>query len=134
MFSLAERGILLLLTSILCTSCDQGRYRKQSLCADGAAEPVNVSKKGSKAKSAAQNGADNVSTYEGECWAFSSRYLKPTQAALQLALDAIEVHDVLYKSFLELVTCVGLSVLCCIGRNVKVCPVCSLYPNIDFLR
>ena len=68
-------------------------------CADGAAEPVNVSKKGSKAKSAAQNGAGDVSTYEGECWAFSSRYLKPTQAALQLALDAIEVHALLYKSF-----------------------------------
>ncbi len=112
----------------------KGGTENSLFCADGAAEPVNVSRKGSKAKSAAQNGADDVSTYEGECWAFSSRYLKPTQAALQLALDAIEVLDVLCKSSLQLVTCVGLSILCCIGRNAKVCPVCSLYPNIDFLR
>jgi hypothetical protein len=86
----------------------KGGTEEHLFCADGAAEPVNVSKKGSKAKSAAQNGADDVSTYEGECWAFSSRYLKPTQAALQLALDAIEVHALLYKSIF-LVICVGLS-------------------------
>ncbi len=77
----------------------KGGIIEHPFCADGAAEPVSVSKKGSK--SAAQNGADDVSTYEGECWAFSSRYLKPTQAALQLALDAIEVHDLLYKSFFD---------------------------------
>ncbi|DBB01935.1 hypothetical protein WJX77_010097 [Trebouxia sp. C0004] len=59
---------------------------------NGASEPVTVSKKESKAKSAAQIGADDVSTYEGECWAFSSRYIKPTQTALQLALDAIETR------------------------------------------
>ena len=75
----------------------KGGKEEHLFCADGAPEPVSVSKKGSKAKPAAQSGADDVSTYEGECWAFSSRYLKPTQAALQLALDAIEVHGLLYK-------------------------------------
>lgn len=101
--------MLLLSTNILCISCRQGSKVQHPFCADGAAEPVNVSKKGSKAKSAAQNSADDVSTYEGECWAFSSRYLKPTQAALQLALDAIEVHDLLYKSISILfVACLGL--------------------------
>lgn len=57
--------------------------------ADGASEAPTAAKKGSKAKAAPQNGTDDA--YDGECWAFSSRYIKITQAALQMALHAIEV-------------------------------------------
>lgn len=63
------------------------------LCAtvDGVSEPASTGKKGSKAKAAAQNGTTDFPEYDGECWAFSSRYMKSTQAALQLAYDAIQV-------------------------------------------
>lgn len=59
--------------------------------ADGASEAPTTAKKGGKAKPAAQNGVDESPAYDGECWAFSSRYIKTTQAALQTALNAVEV-------------------------------------------
>lgn len=58
---------------------------------NGAAEPA--VKKGTKAKTASRNGNDDAQTYDGECWAFSSRYIKTTQAALDLAMHAIQVHQ-----------------------------------------
>lgn len=58
--------------------------------ADGALEAPTAVNKGSKA-GAAQDSADDGPAYDGECWAFSSRYVKTTQAALQAALDAIQV-------------------------------------------
>ena len=58
--------------------------------ADGASDAPPAAK-GSKARAAPLNGTDDGPAYDGECWAFSSRYIKTTQAALQMALHAIQV-------------------------------------------
>ena len=58
--------------------------------ADGAGEPANAAKRSNTAKAAYSN-HDEVGAYDTECWAFSSRYIKTTQAALQLAVTAIQV-------------------------------------------
>lgn len=80
----------MLLTSTVAT--DNGSHTstncKSGLTADGASE---AAKKGSKAQPLAQNGAGESPAYNGECWAFSSHYIKTTQAALQTALGTIEV-------------------------------------------
>lgn len=66
--------------------------------AGGASEASNTAKKGSEAEVAGQDAMDDGPAYDGECWAFSSRYVKTTQAALQAALDAIQVAPAVVPS------------------------------------
>lgn len=64
---------------------------KAYLIADGASEASGTATKGRKAEVARQDSVNDGPAFDGECWAFSSRYVKTTQAALQAALDAIQV-------------------------------------------
>ena len=60
-------------------------------CAGSDSAASSTGEKGSKAKAVVQKGTAEGPAYDGECWAFSIRYIKTTQLALQKALQAIEV-------------------------------------------
>ncbi|KAL3158741.1 hypothetical protein ABBQ32_011470 [Trebouxia sp. C0010 RCD-2024] len=60
---------------------------------NGASEASGTATKGRKAEVARQDSVNDGPAFDGECWAFSSRYVKTTQAALQAALDAIQGHQ-----------------------------------------
>lgn len=97
--------VVLLTLSGLCTCCplvatDKSSYTSSNsqlgLTADGKSEAPAAVQKGSKAQSLPQNGVHESPAYNGECWAFSSHYIKTTQAALQTALGTIEVVPAFY--------------------------------------
>ena len=64
---------------------------KAYLIADGSSDAPPAATARGKAEAAGQDSVDDGPAFDGECWAFSSRYVKTTQAALQTALDVIQV-------------------------------------------